>query len=104
MCLYMFLYRYYSMDCNALHTNSKKGEYWAHASQQLVHNQALGMSFMKIALQPKSDTYDLSRLPSLELPKLTSAAESLKSGPFFRVYLVYTNTYNDFIDLHLLSI
>jgi hypothetical protein len=81
----MCLYRYYSMDCNALHANSKKGEYWAHASQQLVHNQVMGLSFMKIALQPKDKYYDLSLAPSLELPRLTLAAESLKSGPFFRV-------------------
>jgi len=73
------------MDCNALHAHSKKGEYWAHASQQLVHNQVLGMSFTKIALQPKDDNYDMSLAPSLELPKLTVAAESLKSRPCFTV-------------------
>jgi hypothetical protein len=82
----LFSRRYYSMDCNALHANSKKGQYWAYASQQLVHNQAMGMFFTKIGLRSQTSVCNMSQLPSLELSKLTRVAESVKSEQIFKVW------------------
>jgi len=81
------------MDCKALHVNSKNGQYWANAAQQVVHNQALGLLFLKIAVAPKS-LINLSHLPSLPLSSFTTAAEQIKARSFFRVIPKFYEIYS----------